>query len=76
MSGWGERIGTVGDWMTRNPVAVSPETPVGEAARLMRTEGHVLVVDGDALVESPNRDIQAHARPPGDVSVRRPSPGS
>jgi len=55
MSRWSERIGTVGDWMTRNPAAVPPETPVGEVARLMRTEDirHVLVVDGEALVGSP-----------------------
>jgi len=76
MSVWGERIGTVGDWMTRNPVAVSPETPVGEAARLMRTEGirHVLVIDGEVLVGiASNRDIRGHTLDqPGDVSPRTP----
>lgn len=72
MSGWGERIGTVGDWMTRNPVAVSPRTPVGEAVRLMRTEGirHVLVVDEEALVGiASNRDLRGPTLDqPGDVS--------
>lgn len=61
MSEWAERIGTVGDWMTRKPVIVAPETPVGEVARLMRAEGirHVLVVDGDALVGiASNRDVR------------------
>jgi acetoin utilization protein AcuB len=76
MSGWGERIGTVGDWMTRNPVAVAPETPVGEAARLMRLEGirHVLVVDGGALVGiASNRDIRGDTPDrPGEVSARTP----
>jgi CBS domain-containing protein len=76
MSGWSERIGTVGDWMTRNPATVSPETPVGEAARLMRTEGirHVLVLDGDVLVGiASNRDIRGYALDqPSNVSPRTP----
>jgi acetoin utilization protein AcuB len=76
MSGWGECIGTVGDWMTRNPVAVSPDTPVAEAARLMRIEGirHLLVVEGDALVGiASNRDIRGYTPDqPGDVSARTP----
>ena len=76
MSGWSERIGTVGDWMTRHPAAVSPATPVGEVARLMRTEGirHVLVVDGDVLVGiASNRDVRGYALDqPSDVSPRTP----
>jgi CBS domain-containing protein len=76
MTGWSERIGTVGDWMTPNPATVSPETPVGEAARLMRAEGirHVLVLDGGTLVGiASNRDIRGHTPDqPGDVSARTP----
>jgi acetoin utilization protein AcuB len=74
MSGWGERIGTVGDWMTRNPVTVTPETAVGEVSRLMRAEGirHVLVVEGDVLVGiASNRDVRGHTLDqPGEVSPR------
>ena len=76
MSEWGERIGTVGDWMTRNPVAVAPQTPVGEAIRLMRTEGirHVLVVDEEALVGiASNRDLRGHTLDQsGDISSQTP----
>ena len=76
MSAWGEPIGTVGNWMTRNPVAVSPETPVGEAARRMRAEGirHVLVVDGDVLVGIASiRDIRGYTPDQrGDVSPHTP----
>ena len=49
---------------------MSPETPVGEVARLMRTEGirHVLVVDGDVLVGiASNRDFA------GTRSISRPT---
>ena len=76
MSEPGEHIGTVGDWMTRNPVAVSPETAVGEAARLMRTEGirHVLVIDGGALVGiASTRDFRGRiADPVLDLSAQTP----
>jgi acetoin utilization protein AcuB len=76
MSQRGERIGTVRDWMTRNPVAVQPETAVGEAARLMRAEGirHVLVVEGDVLVGiASNRDLRGYTiDQAGDVSSRTP----
>jgi len=76
MSAWAERIGTVGDWMTRSPLAVSPQTQVGEAARLMRLQGirHVLVVEGDILVGiASNRDLRGHTPDqPGDVSARTP----
>jgi acetoin utilization protein AcuB len=76
MSRWHERIGTVGDWMTPNPMTVSPDTPVSEVARLMRTEKirHVLVVDGDVLVGiASNRDLRGHplAQAP-DISPRSP----
>jgi CBS domain-containing protein len=74
MSGWSERIGTVGEWMTRNPAAVSPDTPVGEVARLMRIQGirHVLVVEGDILVGiASNRDVRGYALDrPSDISPR------
>ena len=76
MSRWSERIGTAGDWMTRNPTTVSPETAVGEVVRLMRTEGirHVLVVDEGALVGiASNRDVRGPApQQPFDVSSRSP----
>ena len=41
----------VRDLMTSNPVALAPNTPVREAARLMREQdiGDVLVVDDDQL---------------------------
>jgi CBS domain-containing protein len=41
----------VGDVMTSDPVALSPDTPVRHAAKLMREQGigDVLVVDGDRL---------------------------
>lgn len=44
--------GRVRDWMTRAPLAVGPETPLGSVARLMRQARirHVLVVEGDRLL--------------------------
>ncbi|QFZ19015.1 CBS domain-containing protein [Saccharothrix syringae] len=41
----------VRDLMTRNPVALTPDTPVREAARAMRDQGigDVLVVEGDRV---------------------------
>lgn len=47
----GAGIGTVRDWMTRDPVTVSPEAPVVQVAALMRAQGirHVLVMDGERL---------------------------
>ena len=43
--------GTVRDWMSRNPVTVSPEVPVKQVIRLMRAQGirHVLVMEGARL---------------------------
>lgn len=45
-------VGTVRDWMTRNPVSVSPHTPVAQVAGLMRANRirHVLVVEAERLV--------------------------
>jgi acetoin utilization protein AcuB len=42
----------VADWMTRKLVTVSPETPLGEAVRLMRESGYrrLPVVKGEKLV--------------------------
>lgn len=47
----GEKVGTVRDWMSRNPVAVSLEAPLTHVIRLMQARGirHVLVMDGDRL---------------------------
>jgi CBS domain-containing protein len=75
MSGWNERIGTVGDWMTPNPTVVSPEAPVGEVARLMRTQNirHVLVVDDDALIGiASTRDLGVHVLDPSGDIARSP----
>lgn len=44
-------VGTVREWMTRDPVVVPLEAPVGQVARRMRAERirHVLVMDGERL---------------------------
>ncbi len=44
-------LGTVGDWMTREPVSVPEETPLSQILRLMRAGEirHVLVMQGDRL---------------------------
>jgi CBS domain-containing protein len=44
--------GRVRDWMTRAPLAVGPEAPLHQVARLMRQARirHVVVVEGDRLV--------------------------
>jgi acetoin utilization protein AcuB len=56
-----ERLGLVRDWMTRQPLTVTPERPVGQVAGLMRTHAvrHVLVMDRDRLVGIvSNRDVR------------------
>jgi acetoin utilization protein AcuB len=56
-----ERLGLVRDWMSRQPLTVAPERPVGQVAGLMRTHAirHVLVMDGDRLVGIvSNRDLR------------------
>ena len=56
-----EKVGRVRDWMSRNPVAVSPELSVEHVIRLMRAHGirHVLVMDGERLVGIiSNRDLR------------------
>ena len=47
-----EGVGVVRDWMTRDPVVVSPAAQVGQVVGLMRGQGirHVLVMDGEELV--------------------------
>jgi CBS domain-containing protein len=53
--------GTVRDWMTRDPVSVAPDYPVGRALALMERSGvrHLLVVDGDRLTGIvSNRDVR------------------
>jgi acetoin utilization protein AcuB len=71
--------------MTRDPVTVSPTTPIGEVARLMRAQEirHVLVLDGEILVGiASNRDVRgqllerapevAPATPVGHVMTEPP----
>jgi acetoin utilization protein AcuB len=56
-----EHLGLVRDWMSRQPLTVAPERPVGQVAGLMRIHGirHVLVVDEDRLVGIvSNRDVR------------------
>jgi CBS domain-containing protein len=56
-----ETIGVVRDWMSRGPVTVSPDRPVGQVAGLMRAHAirHVLVMDGDRLAGIvSNRDVR------------------
>ncbi len=58
-------VGPVRNWMTRAPVSVTPQTPVAEVTRLMRSEGirHVVVVDGGDLVGIvSDRDVRGAAR--------------
>lgn len=47
-----ERAGIVRDWMSRAPVSVSPDVPVGQVAGLMRNQAirHVLVMENEQLV--------------------------
>jgi CBS domain-containing protein len=54
-------LGTVAHWMSREPVAVTEETPVGEALRLMnaRRFRHVLVMNAGRLSGIfSNRDLR------------------
>ncbi len=54
-------LGTVADWMSREPVTVAEETPVGEVLGLMRARQirHVLVMEAGRLVGIfSNRDVR------------------
>ena len=54
-------LGTVAEWMTREPVTVSEEMPVDQVLRLMRARAirHVLVMQGDRLTGIfSNRDVR------------------
>jgi len=60
--------GAVRDWMTRKPVAVQEDSPIGAALALMRGAEirHLLVMDGDRLTGIlSTRDL---GRLAGDVS--------
>ena len=43
--------GSVGDWMSKAPMAVGEDTPIGDAVSLMQGAGvrHLLVLDGPVL---------------------------
>ncbi len=66
-----ERVGLVRDWMTRDPLTVEPERPIGQVAGLMHTHGvrHVVVMDRERVVGIvSDRDV----REPVGVEPRRP----
>ena len=46
------RVSSVSKWMTRDPLTVAPDTPVGEALDQMLSGGfrHLPVMEADALV--------------------------
>jgi CBS domain-containing protein len=47
-----ETVGYVRDWMSARPITVSPECPLEEVLRIMRSRGirHLLVADAEQLV--------------------------
>ncbi len=54
-------LGTVAEWMTREPVTVPEEMPLDQVLRLMRAREirHVLVMQGDRLTGIfSNRDVR------------------
>ena len=56
-----EKAGTVRDWMSREPVTVTSDSPIEHAIRLMRARGirHLLVMDGERLAGIvSNRDVR------------------
>ena len=72
-------IGSVRDWMSREPVTVTPEVSIEHVIRLMRARGirHLLVMDGERLAGIvSNRDVRRlllggdHTIPPS-APVRR-----
>ncbi len=69
-------LGTVADWMTREPVTVREETPVSQVLRLMRSQDirHVLVMQGERLSGIfSSRDVRrlvvGEGAMPADVAV-------
>ena len=46
-----EKVGKVSDWMSRDPLTVTPDASIGHVVRLMRARGirHLLVMDGERL---------------------------
>jgi len=70
-------LGTVADWMTRAPVVVSEDTPLGRVLELMRSceIRHVLVMQGERLTGIfSNRDVRrmldsAELRPVPSVPI-------
>lgn len=70
-------LGTVADWMTRGPVAVSEDTPLDRVLGLMssREIRHVLVMQGERLAGIfSNRDVRrmldsVEFRPTPDVPI-------
>lgn len=71
----------VGDWMTREPIAVEPDAPIEAACDLMIERGvrHLLVIERGELIAVLNmRDVVgvlSGAAAPGQVPpAREPSP--
>ncbi len=69
-------LGTVADWMTREPVTVREGTPVSQVLRLMRSQDirHVLVMQGERLSGIfSSRDVRrlvvGEGAMPADVAV-------
>jgi CBS domain-containing protein len=69
-------LGTVGDWMTHPPIAVSEETPLSQVMRLMRAQEirHVLVMQGERLAgifssRDARRLLGVDGAVPADVAV-------
>jgi CBS domain-containing protein len=72
----GARGGTVGDWMSKPPVAVAEDTPVHVAVALMDRAAvrHLLVMDGPVLTGIlSNRDLRRLvSREPGSPALAAP----
>lgn len=72
----GARGGTVGDWMSKPPVAVAEDTTVGAAVALMDRADvrHLLVMDGPVLTGIlSNRDLRRLvSHEPGSPALAAP----
>ena len=76
MTSKGEWVGTVRDWMSREPVHVASDASVAHVAGLMRNEGirHVLVMEGEQLVGVvSDRDVRG-LRTEGEPTIAPSSP--